>query len=156
MIPLETTTLKNGVRNHIQFLVTIQIFFVAVLYSFYRSIDSSEVVANNVGNNWGVGVAFCILSYLLVSFLSEKNVKFFAWIQGLLAINLLAFIFPIIIVIVTANNSLEFNIQWVFTIVNWVFIASLYVSLYLPIIITVLITIMIFITLLTDRKIENL
>jgi len=119
------------IRERIQFLVTIYIFFSTIVYGFYKSIGSNELLSNSNSLVMGIGVILCIINYLIVSNIEEHN-ESLKWIKNLISINLMVFIIPITVFIITPQKELPGYYEWPFKI-------SLWSTFWLPVVICVVI-----------------
>ena len=117
--------LVKDIKDKIQFLVTIEIFFPALMYGILKATGTNEVISSSNASAWGLGVAFCIANYLFIEEIrGEKTLKV---IRSFLYSNLICFI-PIIVSIVSVqHNPLSEIYIWPFTI-------GLHGSLWLPIV----------------------
>ena len=119
--------LVRDIREKIQFLVAVEIFFSTLIYSFFRYVGSTENISNEQVAAWAVGVAATALVYLLIPILSKE--LFLKIVAGLVSVGIVCFIISIFIVaMILGKNSLPISLEWPFKI-------SLYGSLWIPLII---------------------
>jgi hypothetical protein len=111
--------ITKDIKDRIQFLVTIQIFFASIVYGFYKSFESSELLSNNNASTWGIGVAFCILNYLLIGLLRDKQEHWGKWIKWSVSLNILLFFVPIIVLISTQHEAISGYWELPFKISLW-------------------------------------
>ncbi|MEK7612269.1 MAG: hypothetical protein AAB407_02930 [Patescibacteria group bacterium] len=119
----------KDIKDRIQFLVTIEIFFLTLTYSFFRSVGSDELVSNKNAFAWGIGVAFCIVNYLLIGNFTEFKSSFLKKICWTISANIFFFIIPILIFASAMSNPLP-------SYYNLPFYLSLTGTLWMPIITT--------------------
>lgn len=115
----------SDIRNHIQFLVTVEIFFSSIVFGFYKAIGSNDIISQNQSLVWGIGVGFCILNYLIVGLEKGFNKNLLIWVRRSIFVNLACFIITIIIFILVQYKPLP-------SYVSWPFIISLQGSLWIP------------------------
>ena len=108
--------LIKEVRDRIQFLIMIGIFFSTFIYTFYKAIGSNEVIANTNALFWGLGVAFCIINYLLVGTVQDIKRKVLTWVRGSISINIALFILPTILLFLLVKNPISEYFAWPFVI----------------------------------------
>lgn len=91
------------IRDCIQFLMTVQIFFAAFVYTYFKTIGSNDLISNTNSLFWGFGVAFCIMNYLWVGMADEVRAKLLDWVRFLISLNIACFVLPIIIFLATVK-----------------------------------------------------
>ncbi len=108
--------LISEIRNRIQFLVTVEIFFLSFLLLFSEFIGSNELISSGNALFFGVGIAFCILSYLWVGMIEELKRSQLIWVRGFVSLNL--FFFPLLFVIIAlvSHQTLPGYWKWLFEI----------------------------------------
>ncbi|RJQ28055.1 hypothetical protein C4565_04170 [Candidatus Parcubacteria bacterium] len=115
------------IRSKIQFLVTVQIFFSGVMYAFYDAIGSEVIKDGTNTLFWGIGVAFCLINYLMIGILEESKERMFRWINISISINIACFILPFVILALVVRNPLP-------SFYNWPFIISFGGAIWMPIV----------------------
>lgn len=118
--------LIKEIRDRIQFLVTVEIFFSAFIYTFYKVVGSSELVSNTNSLFWAIGVGFCILTYLMVGIASELGKNILRWVRNLISTNIACFAPLFVLMTVNIKGPLP-------GYYHWPFIISLIGALWLPI-----------------------
>lgn len=108
--------LIKEIRDRIQFLVTAEIFFSTLIYVFYKTIGSNEIIANNNALFWGIGVAFCMINYLIIGAGEEFNKKVLLWIRNVVSLNIFLFILPMLVLVLVAHQPLPDYYKWIFSI----------------------------------------
>ncbi len=108
--------LIKEIRDRIQFLITVQIFFATMTYAFYKSIGSEEALANNNMLFWGIGVAFCLINYLTIGRGEEVAEKALRWIRNSISLNIGLFITPILLFALIVKNPVPGYYKWPFII----------------------------------------
>jgi hypothetical protein len=109
----------RDIRDRIQFLVTVEIFFSTIIYLFFKVIGSDEIISNSNALFWGVGVSFCILNYLLVGTIEEPKRNLLTLVRGSISLNFAFFILPIMLLVVVVKNPLPGYYLWPFQISLW-------------------------------------
>lgn len=118
--------LIQEIRDRIQFLITVEIFFSTVVYVFYKTIGSSDILANNNALFWGIGVAFCIVNYLMIGAVDEAFKKTLTLIKWSVSLNIACFILPMILLVFIAKNPVSAYYKIPFVI-------SLYGAIWIPV-----------------------
>jgi hypothetical protein len=118
--------LIREIRTRIQFLITVQIFFASMIYAFYKSTGGSEVLANNNTLFWGIGIAFCLINYLLIGWGDELSEGTLGWIRNSVSLSIALFILPIFLFALLVGRELPGYYQWFF-------LASFAGSIWMPV-----------------------
>lgn len=108
--------LIKEIRDRIQFLVTAEIFFSTIIYTFYKIIGSDEILANNNTIFWGIGVAFCIINYLIIGFTKKATTRMLGWIRYAVSLNIGLFILPMILIALIIREPVSEYYKWPFII----------------------------------------
>jgi hypothetical protein len=106
VLAMDTSVLKiiEEIRDRIQFLTTVEIFFSAFLALFFKTVGSSESISNDVALIWGVGVAISIINYLAVGNIVEPKQEQLAAVRLLISLNLLLFV-PLFVLLTTVSKT---------------------------------------------------
>lgn len=95
MIEEHTSSLAKAVRelrSRLQFVIVLALFFPVVLESMYKAAGTDNVSATII-LQWGLLVAFLILSYLLLETIKERlQIKFVKLLDRLLLVQIAVFI----------------------------------------------------------------
>lgn len=89
--------LIKDIKDRIQFLVTVDLFFLTLM---------SDLVSRKSSLAWGIAVALSIVNYLLIERVKKTDQKSIRGIRLLVDINLFYFVFPIILLIMVQGNPL--------------------------------------------------
>lgn len=106
----------RDIKDKIQFLVTIQIFFAAIVYQFFKVIGNDDIISNKQALAWGIGVAACIVNYLLVGTIDELKAYLLKVIRFLISLNLLFFILPLILLVILPQGPVPGYYRWPFLV----------------------------------------
>ncbi len=110
--------LISEIRNRIQFLVTIAIFFSGVLYYFFNVFDKNN--ASRIALQYALIVIFYLLSYFFFELFKNKiNKTFLAFINVLTLLGVVVFIIPIFYLGVLKNELSGFIDIILFNISIW-------------------------------------
>lgn len=88
--------LIKEIENRLQFVITISIFFLALISYFFKSLGENESKINDMLRSWGGIIVFYLLSYLFFEFFKrEIRGKFLKVLDFSLLIGIFAFVMPI-------------------------------------------------------------
>lgn len=124
--------LIKDIKDKLQFLVTVEIFYSALIYGFFKAAGSNEIISNFNASIWAISVALCIGAYITIEELRER--KLLLLVRSFLYASFICFI-PLFILTSYIINALQpgasalSGFAW-----YWIFIISLTGSLWLPII----------------------
>lgn len=90
--------LAEKVENRLQFVITISVFFGALLYNFFKFTNTNELDSNGIVLQESSLVVVFICSYLLFSIYSKKiPVKWLKRLDHLVLFSVGCFVFPMIV-----------------------------------------------------------
>lgn len=104
------------IRTRIQFLVTIEIFFSTLIYTFFKIAGSEEIISSTNALIWGIGVAFCILNYLSLGIVEKPKRVQLVSVRFLVSFNILLFVLPILLLVAVTKSPLPDYYIWPFKI----------------------------------------
>ena|ERR1051325_1145769 len=123
----ENKEIISEIRNHLQFLVTVEIFFSTLIHDFSKVMGSTDAISQDRSLVWGIGVGFCILNYILIGPCKEFDKNLLNWIKGSIFLGLAFFITPIIVTILVQHSPVPAYFKLPFTI-------SILGSIWMPIV----------------------
>lgn len=84
------------IENRLQLVITISIFFLAIISYFFKSRGADEVRVNEIVLSYGIILVFYLLNYILFEIFRLKIKEvFLKWINWSLLFGIAVFIFPI-------------------------------------------------------------
>ncbi|MFH1193045.1 MAG: hypothetical protein V1656_01885 [Candidatus Jorgensenbacteria bacterium] len=107
------------IRSRIQFLVTIEIFFIAFLQLYSKVSGSETAVMNNNALVWVIGVAFCIVNYLVIGGSDELKPRQLLSIKNVVSLNIFLFAPLVVLFVMVTRNSFPAYYEWPFKISLW-------------------------------------
>ncbi len=117
LVKINPKELAKDIKEKIQFLVTVEIFFFAFIYGFFKATGVNETMSNSNASIWAIGIALSVASYLIISKVTTRRI--FGLVQVSIDVNIVCLILVMIITALVQHKPLPGYYYWPYVISIW-------------------------------------